>query len=41
MLYYYYYQDLLNQIQNPIYMWEEDKPIFFQLMYSPAIIINN
>ena len=35
-----YYQDLLNQIQNPISIWEQEKPTLFQDIYALVMTIN-
>ena len=36
-----YYQNLPNWIQNPIFIWEQDKPTLFQDMYTLAMTINH
>jgi len=41
VLCYCYYQGLPNWIQDPISIWEQEKPILFQNMYVLAMIINH
>ena len=41
ILCYYYYQSLSNQIQDPIFIWEQEKPTSFQDMYALAMTINH
>ena len=41
VLCYYYYQGLPNQIQNSIFIWEQEKPILFQNIYALAMTINH
>ena len=41
ILCYCYYQELPNQIQDPISIWKQGKPIFFQDMYALAMTINH
>jgi len=41
VLCYCYYQGLPNWIQDPISIWEQEKPILFQNMYALAMIINH
>ena len=40
MLCHHYYQELLNQIQDPIFTWEQEKPTLFQDMYTLVMNIN-
>ena len=41
VLYYCYYQELPNQIQDPISIQEQGKPILFQNMYVLAMTIDH
>jgi len=41
VLCYYYYQELPNQIQDPISTQEKGKPILFQDMYTLAMAIDH
>ena len=41
ILYYCYYQELPNRIQDPISTWKQGKPISLQDMYTLAMTINH
>ena len=41
VLCHHYYQELPNQIQDPISIWEQEKPTLFQNMYALAITIDH